>query len=85
MEQSLAFGCFSAAARGPRFPCPLDCTGASVASCLGKLESESGLMSGAAILLETHTHKNDACAFFVEAPVVCGKGQKAEKGPQSVD
>lgn len=42
-------------------------------------------MSGAAILLETHTHKNDACAFFVEAPVVCGKGQKAEKGPQSVD
>lgn len=68
-----------AAARGPRFPCPLDCTGTRVASCLGKHVAASGGVSGAAILLETHTYKNEACAFLWRGLLFMVRGRRQGK------
>lgn len=42
----------------------------------GRVVSESEGMPGAAILLETHTHKNRECAFFVG--VACCSWEGAE-------
>lgn len=50
----------------------------------GRVVSESEGMPGAAILLETHTHKNRACAFFCRGCCCSWEGAEAGKGSQSL-
>lgn len=62
--QSLASGHFSLLQGDPGFLALWIVLGLGWRPAWESMNPECGGMSGAAILLETHTHKNDACAFL---------------------